>query len=222
MLSFPFYIDSTGAKDFYVMGCVSFLSCRNSREWIHQIFCPWLFFEDSEWSFGKKHCFGILLHFFHSSQLLNSVVQDICFTFFNHLPKKTDFCPYASIWVITCLADSVHQIYSIAAVWTASHSMFLFGELALLKIENLTTFLTHSVHIIEQENLNSKSYLSAIKVQVLESLRCIQHAPGVQMQEVMTWCSPGFRICMLPWLSFIIASASFLLHFFFFAFLLFF
>ncbi|CAL9191480.1 unnamed protein product [Musa hybrid cultivar] len=34
------------------------------------------------------------------------------------------------------------------------------------------------------ENLNSKSYLSTIKVQVLESLRCIQHAPGVQMQEV--------------------------------------
>ncbi|ONK77611.1 uncharacterized protein A4U43_C02F8530 [Asparagus officinalis] len=34
------------------------------------------------------------------------------------------------------------------------------------------------------ENFNSKSYLSAIKVQVLESLRCIQHAPGVQMQEV--------------------------------------
>ncbi|XP_020527329.1 histone deacetylase 9 isoform X2 [Amborella trichopoda] len=34
------------------------------------------------------------------------------------------------------------------------------------------------------ENLNSKSYLSSIKVQVMESLRCIQHAPGVQMQEV--------------------------------------
>ncbi|RWR82511.1 histone deacetylase 9 [Cinnamomum micranthum f. kanehirae] len=34
------------------------------------------------------------------------------------------------------------------------------------------------------ENLNSKTYLSTIKVQVLESLRCIQHAPSVQMQEV--------------------------------------
>lgn len=34
------------------------------------------------------------------------------------------------------------------------------------------------------ENLNSKSHLSAIKVQVMESLRCIQHAPGVQMHEV--------------------------------------
>ncbi|XP_049931525.1 histone deacetylase 9 isoform X5 [Nymphaea colorata] len=34
------------------------------------------------------------------------------------------------------------------------------------------------------ENLNSKSYLSTIKMQVLENLRCIQHAPGVQMQEV--------------------------------------
>ncbi|CAJ2646957.1 unnamed protein product [Trifolium pratense] len=27
------------------------------------------------------------------------------------------------------------------------------------------------------ENLNSKSYLSSIKMQVLENLRCIQHAP---------------------------------------------
>lgn len=35
-----------------------------------------------------------------------------------------------------------------------------------------------------QENLNSKSYLSTIKVQVLENLRNIQHAPSVQMQEV--------------------------------------
>lgn len=36
----------------------------------------------------------------------------------------------------------------------------------------------------EQENLNSKSYLGTIKMQVMENLRCIQHAPGVQMQEV--------------------------------------
>ncbi|CAB4282969.1 unnamed protein product [Prunus armeniaca] len=34
------------------------------------------------------------------------------------------------------------------------------------------------------ENLNSKSYISTIKTQVLENLRCIQHAPNVQMQEV--------------------------------------
>ncbi|XP_039014204.1 histone deacetylase 9-like isoform X2 [Hibiscus syriacus] len=34
------------------------------------------------------------------------------------------------------------------------------------------------------ENLNSRSYLSTIKMQVLENLRSIQHAPGVQMQEV--------------------------------------
>lgn len=34
------------------------------------------------------------------------------------------------------------------------------------------------------ENLNSKSYLSTIKMQVFENLRYIQHAPGVQMQEV--------------------------------------
>ncbi|ONI01114.1 hypothetical protein PRUPE_6G122500 [Prunus persica] len=33
------------------------------------------------------------------------------------------------------------------------------------------------------ENLNSKSYISTIKMQVLENLRCIQHAPNVQMQE---------------------------------------
>lgn len=38
--------------------------------------------------------------------------------------------------------------------------------------------------LIMQENLNSKSYISTIKMQVLENLRCIQHAPGVQMQEV--------------------------------------
>ena len=37
---------------------------------------------------------------------------------------------------------------------------------------------------LEQDNLNSKTYLSSIKVQVMESLRSIQHAPGVQMQEV--------------------------------------
>lgn len=35
-----------------------------------------------------------------------------------------------------------------------------------------------------QENFNSKSYLGTIKMQVLENLRSIQHAPSVQMQEV--------------------------------------
>ncbi|KAL6841214.1 hypothetical protein ACP4OV_028987 [Aristida adscensionis] len=34
------------------------------------------------------------------------------------------------------------------------------------------------------DNYNSKTYLSSIKVQVMECLRSIQHAPGVQMQEV--------------------------------------
>lgn len=34
------------------------------------------------------------------------------------------------------------------------------------------------------ENLNSKTYLSTIKMQVLENLRSIQHAPSVQMHEV--------------------------------------
>jgi len=42
---------------------------------------------------------------------------------------------------------------------------------------------------LEQDNLNSKTYLSSIKVQVMESLRSIQHAPGVQMQEVSSLCS---------------------------------
>ncbi|RVW54354.1 putative histone deacetylase 10 [Vitis vinifera] len=37
------------------------------------------------------------------------------------------------------------------------------------------------------ENLNSKSYLGTIKQQVLENLRCIQHAPSVQMQEVSSF-----------------------------------
>ncbi|KAI3678920.1 hypothetical protein L6452_38224 [Arctium lappa] len=34
------------------------------------------------------------------------------------------------------------------------------------------------------ENFNSKSYLGTIKMQVMENLRCIQHAPSVQMKEV--------------------------------------
>ncbi|KAI3985102.1 hypothetical protein MKX01_027188 [Papaver californicum] len=34
------------------------------------------------------------------------------------------------------------------------------------------------------ENLSSKSYISTIKMQVMESLRSIKHAPGVQMHEV--------------------------------------
>uniref|UniRef100_A0A0E0DDT3 histone deacetylase n=1 Tax=Oryza meridionalis TaxID=40149 RepID=A0A0E0DDT3_9ORYZ len=43
---------------------------------------------------------------------------------------------------------------------------------------------TLKVSNVNMDNLNSKSYLSSIKVQVMESLRAIQHAPGVQMQEV--------------------------------------
>ncbi|XP_022754096.1 putative histone deacetylase 10 [Durio zibethinus] len=43
------------------------------------------------------------------------------------------------------------------------------------------------------ENLTSKSYLSTIKMQVLENLCSIQHAPGVQMQEVPPdFCIPDF------------------------------
>ncbi|CAM6126040.1 unnamed protein product [Calypogeia fissa] len=36
----------------------------------------------------------------------------------------------------------------------------------------------------QMENQNGKTYLSTIKMQVLENLRSIQHAPGVQMHEV--------------------------------------
>jgi hypothetical protein len=53
----------------------------------------------------------------------------------------------------------------------------------------ITSFLFFLIPLIffsldVQENLNSKSYLSTIKMQVLENLRCIQHAPSVQLQEV--------------------------------------
>ena len=34
------------------------------------------------------------------------------------------------------------------------------------------------------ENMNVKSYIEQIKKQVLENLKCIEHAPGVQMSEV--------------------------------------
>ncbi|KAJ3123045.1 histone deacetylase [Nowakowskiella sp. JEL0407] len=34
------------------------------------------------------------------------------------------------------------------------------------------------------ENQNSRGYLESVKIQVAEYLRCIQHAPSVQMQEV--------------------------------------
>lgn len=41
-----------------------------------------------------------------------------------------------------------------------------------------------------QDNLNSKSYLSTIKMQVFENLRKIQHAPSVQMHEVRIILTP--------------------------------
>ncbi|GLJ43787.1 hypothetical protein SUGI_0911550 [Cryptomeria japonica] len=40
------------------------------------------------------------------------------------------------------------------------------------------------INTVNMENMNSKTYLSTIKMQVLESLRAIQHAPSVQMHEV--------------------------------------
>ncbi|PHU03726.1 Histone deacetylase 1 [Capsicum chinense] len=44
------------------------------------------------------------------------------------------------------------------------------------------------------ENMNSKSYIGTIKMQVMENLRCLQHAPGVQMQEVSQVHLSKFRI----------------------------
>nr|WJZ57293.1 histone deacetylase 12 [Paspalum vaginatum] len=51
-------------------------------------------------------------------------------------------------------------------------------------IEYFAPDYTLKVPNLNMDNLNSKTYLSSIKVQVMESLRSIQHAPGVQMQEV--------------------------------------
>jgi len=51
-------------------------------------------------------------------------------------------------------------------------------------IEYFAPDYTLKVANLNMDNLNSKTYLSSIKVQVMESLRSIQHAPGVQMQEV--------------------------------------
>ncbi|OEL19738.1 Histone deacetylase 9 [Dichanthelium oligosanthes] len=51
-------------------------------------------------------------------------------------------------------------------------------------IEYFAPHYTLKVPNLNMDNLNSKTYLSSIKVQVMESLRSIQHAPGVQMQEV--------------------------------------
>ncbi|CAL5017153.1 unnamed protein product [Urochloa decumbens] len=51
-------------------------------------------------------------------------------------------------------------------------------------IEYFAPDYTLKVPNLNMDNLNSKTYLGSIKMQVMESLRSIQHAPGVQMQEV--------------------------------------
>ncbi|KVI00090.1 Histone deacetylase [Cynara cardunculus var. scolymus] len=49
------------------------------------------------------------------------------------------------------------------------------------------------------ENFNSKSYLGTIKMQVMENLRCIQHAPSVQMQEASSIkTNSSTRIIIVP------------------------
>ena len=41
------------------------------------------------------------------------------------------------------------------------------------------------MQVLQQENLNGKTYLSTIKQQIMENLRRIAHAPSVQMHEVL-------------------------------------
>ncbi|KAK3041253.1 hypothetical protein RJ639_001536, partial [Escallonia herrerae] len=58
------------------------------------------------------------------------------------------------------------------------------GHARFLDLDLFCLYIRVFILLIEQENLNSKSYLGMIKMQVLENLRCIQHAPSVQMHEV--------------------------------------
>nr|XP_023884496.1 histone deacetylase 9 isoform X1 [Quercus suber] len=75
--------------------------------------------------------------------------------------------PYTNLIAESVISKWAHTMYSLSLV-----SLFFWCVSPLFSL------------FVEQENLNSKSYLSTIKMQVFENLRCIQHAPGVQMQEV--------------------------------------
>lgn len=78
---------------------------------------------------------------------------------------------------------------NVARCWTVETGVLLDTELPKEIPENeyinyFAPDYSLKIQSRNMENLNSKTYLSSIKMQVLESLRCIQHAPGVQMQEV--------------------------------------
>ncbi|CAL1367097.1 unnamed protein product [Linum trigynum] len=84
---------------------------------------------------------------------------------------------------------------NVARCWTVETGVLLDTELPNKIPENeyLEYFAPdYSLKIPSRliENFNSKSYLSTIKVQVMENMRHIQHAPSVQMQEV----PPDFHI----------------------------
>ncbi|KAG0493024.1 hypothetical protein HPP92_006422 [Vanilla planifolia] len=78
---------------------------------------------------------------------------------------------------------------NVARCWTVETGVLLDAELPNEIPENdyinyFAPDFSLKTQSRNKENLNSKTYLSSIKMQVLESLRLIQHAPGVQMQEV--------------------------------------
>ncbi|KAL5710712.1 histone deacetylase [Ranunculus cassubicifolius] len=78
---------------------------------------------------------------------------------------------------------------NVARCWTVETGVLLDTELPKEIPENAYSQYFHPENSLripsgQIENLNSKSYISTIKTQVLESLRYIQHAPSVQMHEV--------------------------------------
>ncbi|XP_022957985.1 histone deacetylase 9 isoform X2 [Cucurbita moschata] len=78
---------------------------------------------------------------------------------------------------------------NVARCWTVETGVLLDTELPNEIPDNEYIKYFSPDHLLRipsghMENLNTKSYLSTIKTQVLENLRFIQHAPGVQMQEV--------------------------------------
>ncbi|KAK4784928.1 hypothetical protein SAY86_001617 [Trapa natans] len=78
---------------------------------------------------------------------------------------------------------------NVARCWTVETGVLLESELPneIPENEYIKYFAPDYSLKIPQghiENFNSKSYIGSIKIQVLENLRYIQHAPSVQMQEV--------------------------------------
>ncbi|CAI0398228.1 unnamed protein product [Linum tenue] len=103
---------------------------------------------------------------------------------------------FLSLWIYPslCIIANVtggggYTKENVARCWTVETGVLLDTELPNKIPENeyLEYFAPdYSLKIPSRliENFNSKSYLSTIKVQVMENLRHIQHAPSVQMQEV--------------------------------------